>query len=66
MLFIFIIILKVKFMANRRVNPENKRMPFMLTMQAWIQEKIKTIAAEEDVSASQWVEDACINKLNKI
>lgn len=52
-------------MANRRVDPENKRIPTMITIQKNIKDKIKSKAEINEMSLSEYLEKIIIKNLEQ-
>lgn len=44
-------------MANRKVDPEKKRIPVSVTIQKYLKERAVVISISEDKSLSEWIED---------
>lgn len=50
-------------MANKTVDPELKRIPFIITIQKKIKDRVKTLSQKENKSMSEFVEDAIKEKI---
>lgn len=53
-------------MANRKVKSENRRVASTYTIQFKLKNKIEEISNKFDISMSQFVEEAIIEKIQKI
>ncbi len=53
-------------MANLKVKPEYKKLPAIFTIQSQVVNLLKTTAVNLDVSMSQFVEEAILEKIERL